>query len=308
MKSHHLLLKEHKITGKKYLCYHYGTRDNCYKYLGSGKYWMNHLQSHGREINTVILNTKDKREDLVDIGLYYSDLWDVVNSDEFANLIPEDCNSTCTPLNEPSVRVKRNEVFAKRIRENLTDKEKIRLKKMQKAAQRPDVRRRAADTLKATWSDDTKNNKLKSAQAATAARRRAGDYTFKEKEAYKRQAKKQQGKTMAERLSDPDYVDPRKGKTAKEIYGDDYEVWNKGIKMKDKYGPDYVDPKSKPFKITSHMGEKIYNSESEFIAQENFSAPVLIKLKKEGSYKVKRQKNTRHSYKNGETIYLEFIG
>lgn len=266
------MLKQHKVTGKKYLCYHNGTVDSCYKYTGSGTYWQNHIRKHGKKISTIILVETDDKEKIKIEGLRYSDLWNVVESDEFANLVREDGSGG------------------------------------HEAMQAQDVRRRAAESLKRTWKDDSKNKKLKQGIQITSERRKSGQYTSKEREAYEKRGRAQAGKTMVERLNNPNYCDPRRGKTAREIYGETYNgPWNKGINMKDKYGSNYVDPKSKPFKIISHMGEKTYNSESEFITQENFSAPVLTKLKQTGSYKVKRQSNTKHNYAHGEVIIFEFI-
>jgi len=90
------MVKTHKITGLKYLCQ--TKRKNPYKYLGSGKYWSQHLIKHGKEINTNIICECQTKEELRERGLYYSELWDIVNSkDEYgkkvwANLMPETGN------------------------------------------------------------------------------------------------------------------------------------------------------------------------------------------------------------------------
>ena len=63
-----------------------------FKYTGSGTVWKRHLKAHNIsaiEIKTTILFQTDCKEKLKEMGLYYSMLWDVVNSKEFANLIPE---------------------------------------------------------------------------------------------------------------------------------------------------------------------------------------------------------------------------
>jgi len=49
----------------------------------------------------------------------------------------------------------------------------------------------------------------------------------------------------------------------------------------------------------------IYKCESDFFTRTYFSSPTLSKLKRFGSHTIKRQKNTKHPYKHGETIYFE---
>ena len=59
--THKLLIKEHLITGLKYLCY--TRKDNYKEYLGSGYRWLKHLKKHGENIKTtLIFETTDKKE------------------------------------------------------------------------------------------------------------------------------------------------------------------------------------------------------------------------------------------------------
>ncbi len=84
----YLYLKE--VPGLKYLGI---TTQNPYTYRGSGKYWINHLRSNkitSRNIKTTILFETLDRKELITNCNYYSNLWDVKNSKEFANLISED--------------------------------------------------------------------------------------------------------------------------------------------------------------------------------------------------------------------------
>ena len=83
-KKHYLLLKTHNKTGLKYLCY--TTKADPEKYPGSGKRWRNHLRTHGKDLSTEILGAFDNEEQLKALGRHYSELWNVVDSDEFANL------------------------------------------------------------------------------------------------------------------------------------------------------------------------------------------------------------------------------
>lgn len=65
---------------------------NIYTYRGSGKYWKLHLKSHNvttKDIETIILHESYYKEELVELGKYYSRLFDVVKSDKWANLKEE---------------------------------------------------------------------------------------------------------------------------------------------------------------------------------------------------------------------------
>ena len=83
-KKHFLLLKTHNVTGLKYLCY--TTKTDPFGYNGSGKRWRLHLKKHGTDLHTEILGEFDNEEQLKELGRYYSELWDIVKSEEFANL------------------------------------------------------------------------------------------------------------------------------------------------------------------------------------------------------------------------------
>ena len=81
---YYLMIKTHNITGLKYLCQ--TKRKDPIKYLGSGVKWRSHLNKHGKDISTEILGSYENKEDLISAGIYYSKLWDVVNSNSWANL------------------------------------------------------------------------------------------------------------------------------------------------------------------------------------------------------------------------------
>ena len=68
------------------------TQRDPYKYRGSGVYWKRHLKSHNfkiDDIETIILFETNNYSELCEKGKYYSELYDVVNSEDWANLIPE---------------------------------------------------------------------------------------------------------------------------------------------------------------------------------------------------------------------------
>ena len=82
----YLYLKQHNTTGLKYLGQ---TKQDPYNYKGSGKHWKRHVKKHGYDVTTVILYETPFIEEIKELGLYYSDLWNIVDSKEFANLKPE---------------------------------------------------------------------------------------------------------------------------------------------------------------------------------------------------------------------------
>jgi len=76
-------------TGLKYLGQ---TIKNPHKYHGSGTYWRNYLKKHAIKydsIKTEILLETEDRELLKQKGVYYSKLWNIVESENWANLCIE---------------------------------------------------------------------------------------------------------------------------------------------------------------------------------------------------------------------------
>lgn len=86
-KLYYLYVKTHRVTGLKYLGY--TSRKDPYIYLGSGIWWRAHLKKYGAVFDTEILLTTDIYESIVEKGKYYSELWDVVKSKDWANLKAE---------------------------------------------------------------------------------------------------------------------------------------------------------------------------------------------------------------------------
>ena len=83
----YLYVKTHNKTGLKYL-----GKTNAkdpHAYHGSGTYWTRHLQKHGYDYSTEILLETEDNEEIRKHGLYYSELWNVVDSEEWANLMNE---------------------------------------------------------------------------------------------------------------------------------------------------------------------------------------------------------------------------
>lgn len=84
----YLYVKTHRITNLKYLGK--TAANDPHKYPGSGVYWTNHLKKHGHDYTTEILRECYTKEEVKDWGLYYSKLWNIVESKEWANL-KEEC-------------------------------------------------------------------------------------------------------------------------------------------------------------------------------------------------------------------------
>ena len=84
----YLYVKQHQLTGLKYLGK--TTKSDPHKYPGSGLRWLNHLNKHGYNYTTTILRECQDNDELKYWGKYYSDLWDIVESNNWANLKTEE--------------------------------------------------------------------------------------------------------------------------------------------------------------------------------------------------------------------------
>lgn len=115
----YLYVKTHNITGLKYLG---KTKQNPFNYLGSGKIWTRHIKKHGKNISTQILLTTESKEELKETGLFFSRLWNIVESDDWANCRPEEGDGGDNSANidyayarkmrnQPHVKAKREKVI-----------------------------------------------------------------------------------------------------------------------------------------------------------------------------------------------------
>lgn len=87
MTIYSLYKKTHKKTGLNYLGF---TKLDPFKYKGSGKYWKSHIRVHGYDVDTDVLLQTTEKPEIKSQGLYYSKLWNVVESKDWANLKDED--------------------------------------------------------------------------------------------------------------------------------------------------------------------------------------------------------------------------
>lgn len=84
---YYLMIKTHNKTGLKYLCK--TEQSNYEKYPGSGKYWKRHLKEHGHDFRTELIYSSNDLEEFNIVCVEMSNLYNVVESDEWANLIIE---------------------------------------------------------------------------------------------------------------------------------------------------------------------------------------------------------------------------
>ena len=100
--SIYLYVKTHNTTGLKYL----GQTKNIdpHRYPGSGKHWIRHLRKHGNNFTTEIIKECRDVNEVNYWGQYYSTLWNVVDSKEWANLKPETGDGGSGPMAEETKR------------------------------------------------------------------------------------------------------------------------------------------------------------------------------------------------------------
>jgi hypothetical protein len=87
----YLLVKEHAYTGLKYLCKRVASSfSECEKYKGSGTYWRKHLKKHGNNVKTTCLFVTEDKEEFRKVAKSYSLIFNVANSNNWANLCDEE--------------------------------------------------------------------------------------------------------------------------------------------------------------------------------------------------------------------------
>ena len=87
-KPTYLMIKQHEITGLKYLCKTIGK--DPIKYKGSGTHWKSHIKKYGTKfVKTLWYKLYADIDELRNVAIALSDMYDVVDSSEWANLKPE---------------------------------------------------------------------------------------------------------------------------------------------------------------------------------------------------------------------------
>ena len=111
----YLYVKQHTKTGLKY--FGMTTKQDPYKYLGSGQYWRRHLRTNGYEINTIELWEFDNIDDCEKFALDFSKKYNIVESTEWANLRPEH-GRTGNPVGSPGMKKEKNPNWGKTKEQN----------------------------------------------------------------------------------------------------------------------------------------------------------------------------------------------
>lgn len=78
----------HNVTGLKYFC-KTSLLDRIQRYKGSGTRWINHLAAHGKDISVGVLGFYTDEKRCNQAALQFSKDNNIVDSDEWANLIEE---------------------------------------------------------------------------------------------------------------------------------------------------------------------------------------------------------------------------
>jgi hypothetical protein len=83
-----LLVMQHNVTGLKYFC-KTSALDRVYRYKGSGKRWVNHLNKHGRDVTVGVMGLYTDKNKCFNAAIQFSKDNNIVESSEWANLIEE---------------------------------------------------------------------------------------------------------------------------------------------------------------------------------------------------------------------------
>lgn len=81
---YYLYVKTHNQTGLKYLGQ--TSSSDPHKYRGSGTRWLKHIKKHGNDVTTEILVETNDKAIIREKGIEYSNIFNVVESPEWANL------------------------------------------------------------------------------------------------------------------------------------------------------------------------------------------------------------------------------
>ena len=103
--------KTHNVTGLMYLGY---TKKNPYTYTGSGVRWLKHLEKHGDDVTTEIICECSTKDEIKEKGKYYSNLWNVAKSKEWANMKIEEGDGGDMSYSEKWVNGRKSPEFRKK--------------------------------------------------------------------------------------------------------------------------------------------------------------------------------------------------
>lgn len=176
----YLYVKTHFKTGLKYLG---KTTQNPYTYLGSGIDWKAHLKEHGEEHTTEILKECKSNKELNEWGRYYSRLFNVVESNDWANRIPETGGGWC----DEEARKKISKSLTGFKRPLISDEHRKNLSESCKSISKPrsDKHQKAlTESIKANWADnDERRSKTAAVGKANLGRKHSPEALEKKRQA-----------------------------------------------------------------------------------------------------------------------------
>jgi len=82
-----LYVKQHNVTGMKY--FGKTVANDPIKYKGSGKLWLRHIKKHGNNVTTIWYQLFTDKKSIVEYALSFSKEQQIVESKDWANLMPE---------------------------------------------------------------------------------------------------------------------------------------------------------------------------------------------------------------------------
>lgn len=93
-----LMIKTCKTTGLKYLCQ--TSKEDYLDYRGSGKFWKWHITKHNSELETEVLGEYETHDELKKRGREFSEKFNIVESQDWANLRIEEGDGGDTVSNK----------------------------------------------------------------------------------------------------------------------------------------------------------------------------------------------------------------
>lgn len=86
-----LYIKRHNLTGMLYFGKTAKSGKQFDKYKGSGQYWLSHIRKHGScHVETIWSELFIDENNLIEFATFFSEFYDIVKSDKWANLVVED--------------------------------------------------------------------------------------------------------------------------------------------------------------------------------------------------------------------------
>lgn len=159
----YLYVKTHQETGLKYLGK--TNKQDPHQYPGSGIHWIRHLKLHGYTYTTEILKECQTNDELKEWGMYYSNLWNIVESDKWANLKPETGDGGNKPVLSEETR-KRMSIASKGKPKSEKHRQKLAtiLKENARKSQSLETRQKMSESHKGKIISDESRRKMSAAQ------------------------------------------------------------------------------------------------------------------------------------------------